>query len=72
MKCLVVVMLLSASLCWAQETGGFQPASTNVSGAEYPRVDSSSKAEFRVKAPDAAKVRLNLWSGPKLDMEKQA
>ncbi|HZE24246.1 MAG TPA: alpha/beta hydrolase-fold protein [Blattabacteriaceae bacterium] len=25
-----------------------------------------------MKAPDAAKVRLNFWSGPKLDMEKQA
>jgi enterochelin esterase family protein len=65
-------MLLSASFCCAQESGGFQPASTNVSGAEYPRVDSSSKAQFRVKAPDAAKMRLNFWSGPKLDMEKQA
>jgi enterochelin esterase family protein len=25
-----------------------------------------------VKAPDATKVKLNFWSGPKLDMEKQA
>jgi enterochelin esterase family protein len=27
--------------------------------------------QIRVKAPDATKVRLNFWSGPKLDMEKQ-
>jgi enterochelin esterase family protein len=72
MKCAASIVLLFASFCFAQDSGGFQPASTNVPGAEYPRVDSSSKAQFRVKAPDAAKVRLNFWSGPKLDMEKQA
>jgi len=27
--------------------------------------------QIRVKAPDATKVRLNFWSGPKVDMEKQ-
>jgi enterochelin esterase family protein len=72
MKHLVILMLLSAGFCCAQDSGGFKPASTNVSGASYPCVDSSSKAQFRFKAPDATKVRLNLWSGPKLDMEKRA
>ena len=72
MKCVASMMLLFASFCCAQESGGFQPASTNVSGAEYPRVDRFSKAQFRLKAPDATKVRLNFWSGPKMDMEKQA
>jgi enterochelin esterase family protein len=28
--------------------------------------------EVRVKAPDATKVKLNFWSGPKIDMVKQA
>jgi len=65
-------MLLLASVCSAQESGGYQPASTNVPGAEYPRVDSNSRVQIRVKAPDATKVRVNFWSGPKLDMEKQA
>jgi enterochelin esterase-like enzyme len=68
-----VMAVVFASFCCAQESGNYQPASTNVSGAEYPRVDSaSSKAQFRLKAPDATKVRLNFWSDPKLDMEKQA
>jgi enterochelin esterase family protein len=65
-------MLLSASLCCAQESSAFRPASTNVFSSEYPRVDGLSKAQFKVKAPDATKVRLNFWSGPKLDTEKQA
>src|ERR671938_1457050 len=59
-------------LCWAQESGDFQPATTNVWGAEYPRVDSTGRVQLRVKAPDATKVRVNFWSGPKAEMTKQA
>jgi len=35
-------------------------------------VDGTGRVEIRIKAPDAAKARLNFWSGPKIDMEKQA
>jgi len=56
----------------AEEPTRFEPATTNVRGAAYPRVDSASRVELRVKAPDAAKVRVNFWSGPKADMVKQA
>jgi len=34
-------------------------------------VDDAGRVQIRLKAPEAAKVRLNFWSGPKLDMEKQ-
>lgn len=63
---------LFAGLCWAQEAGDFQPATTNVLGAEYPRVDGAGRVQLRVKAPDATKVRVNFWSGPKVEMVKQA
>jgi enterochelin esterase-like enzyme len=63
---------LFASLCWAQEVSDFQPATTNVWGAEYPRVDSTGRVQLRVKAPDATKVRVNFWSGPKVEMAKQS
>ena len=66
-----ILIFLLSSLCCAQESGDFRPASTNVWGAEYPRVDSAGRVQVRVKAPDATKVKLNFWSGPKLDMEKQ-
>jgi len=66
-----MVMLLAMSFCCAQESGSFEPASTNVWGAEYPRIDSSGRVQFRVKAPTATKVTLNFWSLPKLDMVKQ-
>ena len=68
----VVLLMAAAGVCFGQESGDFKAASTNVPDAQYPRVDSQSRVEFRIKAPDANKVKLNLWSGPKLDMEKQA
>src|ERR1039457_406254 len=71
MRRFVILIFLSLSFCWAQESGGFQPATTNVWGAEYPGVDNAGRVQTRVKAPDATKVRLNFWSGPKVDMEKQ-
>src|SRR5664279_3300931 len=72
MKAIGIMMLLFASLCYAQEQGDFKPATTNVLDAQYPRVDSASRVQIRIKAPDATKVKVNFWSNPKLDMEKQA
>ena len=66
------VVVLLASICAAQDAGDFTPASTNVLGAQYPRVASDGRVEVRIKAADATKVRLNFWSGPKIDMTKQA
>src|SRR5688572_14136669 len=61
-----------ASVGFAAETGDFKPATTNVWGAEYPKVDSAGRVQIRIKAPEANKVKLNFWSGPKMDMEKQS
>src|SRR5712691_4282110 len=63
--------LLLASVGNAEEPGDGKPAETNAWGASYPRVDSAGRVEIRIKAPDATKVRLNFWSGPKVDMVKQ-
>ncbi len=71
MKYLGFAIFLFASVCFAQQSSDFTPSATNVWGAEYPRVDSTGRVQIRVKAPDATKVRLNFWSGPKVDMEKQ-
>ncbi len=76
MKPVAIALLLFASLCctrecYPQDAGDFHPATTNVWGAEYPRVDSAGRAQIRVRAPDATKVKVNFWSGPKSNMEKQ-
>lgn len=68
----ILVFLILSSFYCAQASDDFQPSSTNVWGAEYPRVDSSGRVQVRVKAPNATKVKLNFWSGPKVDMEKLA
>ena len=68
----VVAWGLLASLGHAQGADTFKPAETNVLGAEFPRVDAEGRVQVRIKAPDATKVKLNFWSGPKVDMEKQA
>ena len=69
---LVLVLLpCLAVLGAAQEPSDFRPASSNVWDAQYPRVDSKGRVEVRLKAPEAMKVRLNFWSGPKVDMVKQ-
>jgi len=47
-----------------------KPASTNVPGAEFPRVDSQGRVTFRIKAPDAKSIQIDLTK--KFDMVKNA
>lgn len=72
MRLITIVAVVATRFCLAQELGDFKPATSNVLDAQYPRVDSKSRVEIRFKAPDASKVRVNFWSGPKADMDKQA
>src|SRR5215471_11395112 len=71
MRWIAMLTLLAASLCFAQESSDFKPATSNALDAQFPKVDSTSRVQIRFKAPDASKVRVNFWSGPKADMEKQ-
>jgi len=72
MKRIGIVIIFFASFCYAQQSDNFQLSATNVWGSDYPRVDTAGRVQIRVKAPDAGKVRVNFWSGPKVDMEKQS
>ena len=69
---LSITLSLLATLGAAQGTDSFKPAESNVWGAEYPRVDAAGQVQLRIKAPEATKVKLNFWSGPKVDMQKQS
>lgn len=71
MKLALLAIVLGASLCYGQDQGDFKPATSNVLDAQYPRVDGNSRVQVRLKAPDAAKVKINFWSSTKADMEKQ-
>ena len=66
-----IILLFGVALCWGQEvrmTADSQPASSNVRGAEYPHVTSDLRAMFRIKAPDAGRVQIQL--GKTYDMVK--
>ena len=71
LRILMLVLSMLALPCIGQTADLFQPATTNVPGADYPRVDGQRRVEVRFKAPQATAVRLNFWSGPKVDMAKQ-
>jgi enterochelin esterase-like enzyme len=61
----LALLFLVSGACFAQSSDLYKdskPALTNAPGLEFPRVDSQSRAIFRVKAPDAQKVQVDLLS----------
>src|SRR5690349_4837016 len=62
-----VALLVAASVAAAQTTQpvaeDFKPSSLNQPGQQYPQVNSQRYARFRVVAPGAQSVRVNLGRG---------
>ena len=66
---LTLMIVAQASLfCLGQENQKSTPATSNVAGAEYPKIQTDLSVIFRVKAPDAKKVQIDL--GKLYDMTK--
>ncbi len=66
---LTLMIVAQASLfCLGQENTASTPATSNVAGAEYPKIQTDLSVIFRVKAPDAKKVQIDL--GKLYDMTK--
>jgi enterochelin esterase-like enzyme len=68
---LFTLMLLSifcSQLCPAQsaESSDVKPASSNIPGREYPKIDKDLRAIFRINAPDVQKLQVDL--GKRYDM----
>jgi enterochelin esterase family protein len=60
---IALIPMLAAQLCCAQTTSSSddaKAATSNVPGQEYPKIHSDLTVDFRLKAPDAQKVRLHL------------
>ena len=53
-------MVLGIGLCWGQPSDQCKPSSLNIPGAPYPCVHPDRSVKFRVAAPEAQKVRVNL------------
>src|SRR5512146_46209 len=56
----ILLFILMCSLCVSQTVEDSKPASTNVMGQEYPRVHSDLSVTFRLEAPNAQKVQIEL------------
>lgn len=56
----LLLVVLAAGLCSGQAADAGKPATTNVMNAEYPKVHADLSVTFRVKAPDAKKVQVDL------------
>lgn len=66
-----LLLMLFGTASFAQSSDIYkdsQPAATNVPGADFPRIDAQNRATFRVEAPNAQKVQLDL--GKVFDMVK--
>ena len=64
------LVFLPATISIAQTADDGAPATTNVPGAEYPKIHSDLRVSFRLKAPDAQKVRVHVDKD--YDMERDA
>ncbi len=66
-----LLFILYVQLCFSQEPrpeDESKPATSNVPGQQYPRIDSELRGEFRVSAPNARKVQVSI--GATYDMIK--
>jgi enterochelin esterase-like enzyme len=61
LKHFALMMMLFCAACWGQ--GGESRPSTNIPGAEFPRLHSDHSATFRVQADNAQKVQLLMELG---------
>ena len=74
---LILLIILSSAPLYAQVEDAARPASTNVRGAEYPRVHEDGRVTFRLSAPSARTVVMNPGGsdnglGGPLQMERDA
>jgi hypothetical protein len=71
MKRIVMAIILFLRFLLCATIGRFSALRDKCLGSEYPRIADDGRVQIRIKAPDATKVRVNFWSGPKEDMVKQ-
>jgi len=67
----VLSLAILCGVCLGQSADDASPATSNVMGAQYPRITSDLRAVFRLRAPDAQKVEVNV-GGAKYEMTKDA
>jgi hypothetical protein len=68
MRIIIMMALFCCRLCLAEAADTCKPSTLNIPGAEYPCVYPDHRATFRLVAPDAQKVQVQI--GQTFDMVK--
>src|SRR6201996_2764215 len=69
---ILFAMALGCSICFGQSDNSY-PASTNIPGAEYPRIHADGSVTFRIQANQAQRVQLLMELGQSVyEMTKAA
>jgi len=69
----LLILFIFSHFASGQSDSGFRPASSNLQGAEFPKISADNSVYFRLKAPQALKVQVQGGDGicPKpLDLVK--
>ena len=59
---IIFAVALMLGVCWGQDAAS-HPASTNIPGAEFPRINHDRSVTFRVQADHAQKLQVSLGFG---------
>ena len=62
---LAVAMILACGLCQGQPAEDAKPAVSNVMGQQYPQIHADLSATFRLKAPEARSVQVQVGADQK-------
>ena len=65
MKRVLMVAVFACVPLWPQASDEGKPASSNVMGAQYPKIHADLSATFRLRAPDAKTVQVQVGADPK-------
>ena len=60
---LALASILCGQLCAAEDkppAEDWKPSAANIAGQEFPKINSERRAQFRIKAPDAKDVSVNI------------
>ena len=72
---IIIILAFFNLMALCQSDSGFKPASSNIQGAEFPKISADNGVYLRFKAPQALKVQIQGGDGlcPKpLDLAKDA
>ena len=72
---IIIILAIFNLMAFGQSDSGFKPASSNIQGAEFPKISADNSVYLRFKAPQALKVQIQGGDGlcPKpLDLAKDA